>query len=803
MVKNYLTIAWRNLLKNKGYSTINILGLAMGLACCLLIVLYIQDELSFDQYHTNKDRIYRVVHTSKETNTLARKEIWGNAPIGTTLKADFPEIEKITQFSGQASILFKYKEKAFQEERVFFMDSTAFQVFSWKVLAGDPTTALTAPYSAVLTKSTAQKYFGNENAIGKTLDGGLAAGRANEGIYTVKAIIEDIPSNSHFTFDALLSMSTFKKNIPELFEAWGYVDFYTYILVGEKFDLNQFRKKIPDFLKRTQAFAEDKYTFDLEPLSQAYLHSDASRQPGVTGNMQNLYIFSIIAVFILAIACVNFMNLATSRSMERAKEVGVRKVVGASRSNLIIQFMSESLMLVALSAVLAIVIVLIVLPFMETFTGKQLTWLSLIQLNTVFVFSGIVLITGILAASYPALILARFKPVKVLHGKRIRSGTTGSNLLRKTLVIFQFSLSIALIAGTLIVFSQLTHLQHQDLGFQTTQRLVIDFNFDEKIRNSLEAVKKTFADDKDVLSVSASRTVPGTFFPNAYTEIESAEGKMMGINPSLFEVDIDFIPSFHIALAAGRAYSRDFPTDTAHAMVINEAAARVWGYADPKDIIGKRFSQWGQEGQIIGVVKDFNYLSLHSKVEPLALRLEPGSSRYLTIEVKQANMVQTLERLSSTWSKIAPHRPFLYSFLDQNFNKQYEADFRFRTLFSAFSSFALFIACLGLLGLATYTAQQRIKEIGIRKVLGASVFELISLLSFDFLKLVIIAIVISIPIAWWAMGKWLENFAYHIRPEWWMFTLAGACAVGIAILTVSFQAFKAANTNPVHSLRNE
>ncbi len=806
MIQNYIKIAWRNILKTKGYSTINIIGLAIGLACSLLIVIYVKNELSYDKYHLNKDRIYRIVHGYKDVSSTEQHQIWGNAPIGDALQADFPEVEKVVQFSGQTSILLKQGDKRFQEENVFFMDSTAFDVFSWQILAGDPHKALKNPYSVVLTESTAKKYFGDQNPIGKTLEGGLAAGRADAGLYTVTAVMADVPANSHFTFDALLSMSTFRKARPEIFgkEGWDYVDFYTYFLASKDFDISKFDQKIPDFLKRhipTAENASSRYNFHLEPMLQAYMHSSADRQPGSTGSYQNLYIFTIIGAFILLIACVNFMNLATSRSMERAKEVGVRKTIGASKSNLILQFMSESLLLVFISSILAICLVIAFLPFLGAFSGKHLNYSSLQDGTTWTIFILTTLFTGILGASYPALVLANFKPIKILKGSY--SNSKRGTFLRRGLVVLQFCLSIALIAGTVIVFSQMNQLQQQDLGFNKEQRLVIDYNFDEKVNQNLEAIKSTLAKDKDVLSVTASRTVPGTFFPNAGTEIMSANGTMAPFAPFLYEIDIDFIPNIGLKVVAGRAYSRDFPADTLHSLVINESAAKLWGYTDPKDIIGKQFRQWGREGTVIGVVKDFNYLSLHRKIEPLALRLDPGSSRYLTVNIQHVNQPATIARIGKIWNELVPSRPFLYSFLDDNFNRQYEADFNFRRLFSAFSGFALFIACLGLLGLVTYTAQQRTKEIGVRKVLGASIYNLVVMLSSDFIKLLIIALLIATPLSWVAMNKWLNNFAYHIEPQWWMFVFAGFTAVVIALITVSFQTLKAARANPVDSLRDE
>lgn len=812
MIRNNLKIAWRTIGKSKGYAAINIAGLAIGMACCLLIALYIQDELSYDQYHEKGDRIYRVLHGYKESGEAGSTEsgqttggyaynVWGNAPVGSALASDFPEVQQVVQFSGRSSVLLKQGDQAFQEDNVFFADSNVLDVFSWPLVAGNPKTALSAPYSAVLTQSTARKYFGDENPIGKTLQGSSTGGRADAGTYTVTGILKDIPHNSHFTFDVLMSMSSFRQSWAEVFDSWGYVDFYTYLLIAPQSNPENLSAKVPEFLKRHQAANKGNYTIAFEPMKSAYLHSTAGRQPGVTGSLANIYIFGVVGFFILCIACVNFMNLATSRSMERAKEVGVRKVVGADRKELIGQFLIESMAMVFVAAILALLAVLLTLPWMEAFAGKRFELTKVFNWTTLSVYIPIVCITGLLAGSYPALILSGFKPILVLKGA-FRSSSKGAGL-RKGLVVFQFSLSIALIAATFIVFSQLSHLQHKNLGFRQDQMLVVDFNGDDDVRNKLEAVKNNFLQQKEVVSVSASRSVPGSFFPNATTEIESPNGDMMGQDPSLFEVDIDFIKHFGIEMAAGRAYSSDFPADTAHSMIINEAAEKLYGYANPNDIIGKRFSQWGKEGQVIGVVKNFNYLSLHKQVEPLALRLEPTSSRYLTLHIQSEDLPATITELGKLWSKLVPHRPYLYSFLDESFNRQYEADLRFKRLFTVFSGLAIFIACLGLLGLATYTAQQRTKEIGVRKVLGASVTNIVRLLSTDFVKLVLLAGVIASPVAWFAMNKWLENFAYRITLHWWIFIGAGLFGVVVAIATVSFHAIKAALANPTKSLRDE
>ncbi|WP_103068884.1 ABC transporter permease [Aquimarina sediminis] len=802
MLKNYIKIAWRNLLKNKGYSAINIGGLAIGMACFLMIVMFIRDELSYDRYHEKGNRIYRVIHHYDSQNSGVN-QVWGNAPVGTALQSDFSEILETVQFSGRSDILLKYKDKVFQEDNCFFVDKNVFEVFSWSLISGNPKTALEAPYSIVLTESTAKKYFGDEDPMGQTIDGGRTGGRAAEGVYTVTGVVKDIPMNSHFTFDVLMSMSSFRQTRPQIFDSWGYVDFYTYVLTPENFDVGHFQSKIPDFLEKNvdQEGEEYYYNITFEPLLEAYLYSESGRQPGVTGSLSNIYIFAIIGFFILVIACINFTNLATTRSLERAKEVGIRKVIGAEKKGLIYQFLGEAMVMVSLSAIIGIIIVMLCLPWMQEFTGKNFVSADIFNGLILPLYSITMLFTGLLSGSYPALILSGFRPVSVLKGV-FRTSPQGANL-RKGLVIFQFSLSIALIASTAIVYFQLGYLLNKNLGFDQEKMLVLDFNYDDQVLGNLDVIKNAFLTHTDVKSISASRSIPGGYFPGAGTEIESQDGSMNMKTPALFEVDVDFIPHFNIEMVAGRPYSRDFPTDTSSSMVINEAAVKLFGYASPKNIIGKRFSQWGKEGKVIGVVKDFNFRSLHQKVEPLALRLEPLSSRYITLKVQSKDLQATIDKISRIWSSIVPHRPFLYSFLDQSFNGQYEADIRFKKLFTLFSCLAILIACLGLLGLATYSAVQRTKEIGIRKVLGAEVSSIIRLLSKDFIKLVLIAIVIATPFSWYAMNRWLEAYAYQVEVNWWVFVVSGLIALIIAVLTISFHAFRAANSNPIKSLRTE
>jgi len=806
MFNNYFKIAWRNLIKKTAYSLINIFGLGLGIACCLLILIYVQDELSFDNYHKNGDRIYRVIHGRKSEGDSKSAHantfwVWGNAPIGPAIGKEFPEIEKVVQFSGRSDVLLSNGDKHYQEDGVFFMDSTVFDVFSWDLVKGNPKTALTAPFSIVLTETTAKKYFGDEDPIGKSLKGSESAGRSNAGDYAVTGVMKDVPANSHFRFNALLSLSTFKKSIPQVFDEWGYVDFYTYFLVNKKFEKSAFEKKIPSFLSRIKADPDGKYVIGIEALKDVYLRTAAERQPGETGSLSNIYVFSLIGIFILAIAIVNFMNLSTARSMERAKEVGIRKSIGAYRSSLIFQFLGESFIIVFLSMIVALILVFMAVPSMTALTGKVFVYQNFVNWQTVPVFFAALLLISLIAGSYPALALSGFAPGMVLKG--IATSNLGGANLRKVLVVFQFSLSIALIAGTIIVYTQMNHLQDKDLGFDKERMLVLDYNYDELVNRKSQALKIEMEANPGVLSAAFSRSVPGSYFPHAGTEIQTPDGEMKMIAQPIFQVGMDFISHFGLKLVAGRSYSRDYPSDSSKALVINEAAAKQFGYPNPADIIGKKFDQWGRKGQVIGVVKDFNFVSLHRNIEPLTLPLEPFASRYLTLKIKSADLAKTLVEVGKIWNKLAPHRPFLYSFLDEDFNRQYHSDFIFRKLFTIFSCLAIFIACLGLLGLATYTAEQRTKEIGIRKVLGAGVDNIVSLLSKDFIKLVLISIVIATPVSWYAMTRWLEGFAYRIAIQPWIFILAGAVALTIAVLTISYQSLKSARMNPVSSLKTE
>ncbi|UZR96336.1 ABC transporter permease [Chondrinema litorale] len=795
-------IAWRHITKKKLYSIINITGLGVGIASCLLILLYIQFELSYDQYHTKLNDIYRVLHAYKpieKKNMETQPEefqVWGNAPIAEAMSRDFPEVESIFQFTSPANFLFQYKEKIFQEDNMIFADSNAFQMFSWKMLQGDPLTALDEPYNIVLTEDIANKYFGNEDPLGKTII------VDENDTYTVSGVMENVPDNSHFTFDGLVSMSTFRKYRPGIFANWGYVDFYTYFTLYDKSQLSNIEAKADEFTQKyTGNWDQTHYVIAFEPMTDAYLHSKAGRQPGDTGSLSNLYIFASIALFILLIACINFINLSTSRSLERAKEVGIRKVAGAVKTTLTVQFLTEYILLTFLSLLLALILVVAFAPILQDLIGKPINYQILFSWQILPILLVATILIGLLAGSYPAWLLSKFSPATVLKG--IFRNSNKGIALRKVLVVFQFSLSIALMIGTSIVLSQLEFLQNKDLGFDKEQMLILDFGWDNKVQQQIEAIEQSFLAHPNVTAVSASRAVPGDFLPNAGTTIENAQGEMMMYSPTIYEIDQTFIQNYNIEMAAGRPFSIDFPSDSVSSLILNETAATLWGYEDPKEMIGKPFDQWGKKGIVVGVVKDFNYQSLHREVEPLSLRFEPYSLRKFSIRVKPQEIRKTLADLEETWKELIPHRPFVYTFLDDSFNKQYQADNRFSKIFGIFTSIAIFIACLGLFGLTAYTTSQRTKEIGIRKVLGASVLQIITLLSTGFIKLFLISLIIAIPAAWYFMAKWLDTFAYQIGMNVFIFALAGFLALTIALITISWQSLKAAIANPIDSLRSE
>ena len=791
MLKNYFKTAFRNLWRHKGFSIINIMGLAVGMSACFLIFLYVHFELSYDSFNTKADRIYRLV---TDVQTPSEKASFGSsAPMAVNVKNDFPEVESFVRFN-YASLLVRKGIVKFQEEHSIFADSSFFDVFTLPLVYGNPHTALKQPFSIVFSQTAAKKYFGNANPVGQTMlltDGNYAA--------TVTGVMKDIPENSHFKADMVVSMYSFGGQDSATDQDWGDFGFNSYLLLKPGTNAAALQTKLPAFIERHDGKGmkadQTQFTLLLEPLKDIYLKS---KRGGVeSGNMNNVYIFSMIAVFILLIACFNFINLTTARSSERAKEVGIRKVVGAEKFQLTKQFLSESILVCLIAFVLAVLFCTLALPLFNQLSGKVVS--DGIFSNPVYILILFVLSVGIgiIAGIYPALVLSSFMPITVLKG-RFATGTKGL-LLRKGLVISQFTISIALIIGTLVVYTQLKYMRNQDLGFNKSQMMVLDTHGDAHNK----ALNNEIASLRGVISTTMSSSIPGGGAMKALSQLENKRGDMQTTGVDVYFVDYNYIPQYQIKLVAGRIFSKDFASDTTQAMIINETAVRMLGYTSAQQAIGRRFSQWGRQGKIIGVIKDFHYQSLQQNIQPLSMRVEPDGVDQISINIATQNMPATIAAIQKKWERIIPYRPFNYYFVDESFDKLYRAEDRFGNLFLNFAILAIFISSLGLLGLASYSTIQRTKEIGVRKVMGASVGNITVLLSKEFVQLVFISIIIASPIAWWVMAGWLHDFAYRISISWWMFVAAGLLALFIALATISYQAIKAALMNPVKSLRAE
>jgi putative ABC transport system permease protein len=794
MLKNYFTVAFRSLMRHKGFSFINIMGLAVGMTACFLIFLYVSFETSYDKFHTKANRIYRVV-ADVVTPSGADKIGITTAPIAIYAKKDFPEIEEAVRIS-RDEILVRKGDFKFQEKNTVFADSTLFRIFDFPLIAGDKNTALTEPMSIILSESAVKKYFADTNPLGQQLQitgAGLNA--------KITGIMKDIPPNSQIHADMIISISSFKQvyGSPSNDNEWTNHGYFTYLLLKPEASAKALEAKFPAFMERHHGEEAKKLQMQdhlsLEPFLDVYLRS--KRDGFETGSLSNVRIFSVIAVFILLIACFNFINLTTARSAERAKEVGIRKVVGAGKFQLTRQFILESVIISLIAFTLAILLSSILLPLFNRLAGKTIsTGIAEHSQNIITLFLLAVAI-GLAAGFYPALVLSSFKPVSVLKGRFV-TGSKGL-LLRKSLVVFQFTISIALIVSTIVVYNQLTFMREQDMGFSKDQTIVINTNFDK----NKDVFKESLASVPGVLSTSMSSTVPGGWHTSAYSEMQSKSGEIQKLNLNTFFIDFNYIPQYQLKFVAGRGFDKSFSTDSSQAMVINESAARILGYASPQEAVDRNFNQWGRQGKIIGVLKDFNYRSLQQGIEPLVMRYEPWALNMLSIKVSRENLASTIKAIETKWNQTIPNRPFDYSFLNEYFDKQYRAEEKFGNLFLYFAVLAIFISCLGLLGLASYSTVLRTKEIGVRKVLGAGVPGIVNLLSVDFIKLVLIAMLIATPFAWYGMDLWLRDFAYRTPISWQVFALAGIGSVLIAFGTIGYQAVKAAMANPVKSLRSE
>lgn len=795
MLKNYFKIALRNLWRHKIFSLINIIGLAAGMSAALLIYLYVSFELSYDTYHTKANRIYRLV---THVRTPSEDHFFGAAPaMGPALRNDFPEVQKMAR-TQSISLQIQKDDKTFQEDNILLADSSLFDIFSFPFLKGDPRTALVDPFSVVLSETAARKYFGTSDPMGKSL---LLDGKFN---LKVSGIMKDIPLNSHFRSDILVAMTTLSQRLNPGMDttAWNNFGGHTYLLLPEGADPQHIQTQLPAFIQKYAGKMMQKehifFTLSLEPLKSIYLHSKYGSAEN--GNINNVYIFSVIAIFILVIACINFINLTTARSLERAKEVGIRKVIGSTRTQLIAQFLGESILLCLIALLLSCLFCILLLPVFNTISGKTISPGIFHQPKDLLPLFITALTVGLAAGLYPAVILSGFRPALVLKG-RYTSGSKGI-LLRQILVVIQFTIAIVLITGTFVAWLQLHYMRSQPLGFKKDHMMAITFNNDRQSKQQSETFKQELLQIPGVLSACASSSLPSTGYGNGLLQIENRSGEMQTAGLDMFFVDYDFFRQYQIQLVAGRGFSKDFSADQEKTMIVNEAAVKKFGYTSAADIIGRRFAQ-GQQGTIIGVVKDFHYRSLQEEIAPLVFHTEPGAYGLISLNIANKNIPATIAAIEKKYKQLDPNHPFNYFFVDEAFNKQYKGEENFGKIFLYFSVFAIFISCLGLLGLAQYSTLQRTKEIGIRKVLGASVAGIVHLLSRDFLKLVGIAFIFGIPIAGWAMHRWLEEFAYRTSIHWWVFGIVGLMAFLIALFTVSFQAIRAAVSNPVNSLRAE
>ncbi|MCI0696522.1 ABC transporter permease [candidate division KSB1 bacterium] len=813
MLKNYLKITLRNLRKHKVYAFINILGLAIGITCCLLILLYVQDELYYDRFHHRSDRIYRLVISGRargEARVLSTAQ--SPSPWGPILAQDNPGVENYVRFKTPLSrwlISIPNTEKRFYEKRFYFADATVFDVFDYELLRGDTREALKRPNAVVLTESSAKKYFGAEDPIGKILTAD------NNYEFTVTGVMRDATQSSHLRFDFLASFATltvpgnargdflYGANLDDM-AIFGLTPLvYTYLLFRPNYTPEQFEQTTPTFLQKYLGSQLQRLGLELnpilQPLASIHLHSHLDAEVLANSDINTIYIFFAISGFILLIACINFMNLATARSANRAKEVGLRKVVGSDRGALIKQFLGESTFLALIATFIAIAFLQILLPWFNETAGKQLSihWGNGVFLATLL---AIVLIVGLVAGSYPAFFLSAFQPAVVLKGQ-LKLGTAGANL-RRVLVVAQFAASIIFIIGTVVVYRQLQYVQNQNLGFDKEHVLVIPV-VDPPARFQFPSFKNVLQQNPGILSVSAASSVPSGLFGVSLLHPEGmAENE--NISMETMFVEHDFIPTLGIAIAAGRNFSCDYSTDSTDAFIINEAAAAQLGWKN--GAVGKTLDWAGQRrGRVIGVVQDFHVKSLHQKIEPLAIHLAYSMDPFINFVVRLSpqNIPEKLAFLEEKWRQVYPLHPFEYSFLDEDFDHLYRAEQLRGKIFSAFAGLAIFIACLGLFGLAAFSAEQRTKEIGIRKILGAAEGQIVFLLSKEFVVLVLLANLVAWPIAYWAMHNWLQDFAYRTSLQWDIFIFGGIVALMISLLTVSFQAIKAALANPVEALRYE
>ena len=813
MFANHLRIAFRNIFKRKGYSFLNIAGLTMGMSCCLLIFHYVSYERSFDRFEKKAGQIVRIRVDSYQKGVLAYKSATSYPAIGPAMKKDFPEVENFCRLIDDNLLLSnEARDMRFTETKGYYADPASISMFSLQFLKGNPSTALNGPDRIVLSESMARKYFGAEDALGKTL-----VNRSGDHVqpFQVTGVYRDFPENSHLILDYLVSYSTLNKEMIAMGDtsnasetAWGWYDFYVYIQLKSGVNYQSLEAKMPSFTDKyinSQEWAvknNHRTELHLIALPDIHLYSNYNQEAEVNGNGGAVSFLFLIAVFIICIAWINYINLATARSVERAREVGVRKVLGALRVTLIRQFLTESFVLNGISLLLSLCIFFVLLHPFDLFTGRDhFTGQSLHTMYWVLFF-GLFLIGTFISGLYPAFVLSGFRPGTVLKGAFKNTGS--GLLLRKSLIVAQFITSVVLIAGTIVVYEQVNFMRNQSLGADIRRTLVLkgpQTLGDSVYKLVYQPFKSTVLQIPSVKSIAASTSVPGDeiYWTNGSRRLGSDQPAVTLYN---LGIDYDFIPSYQIAMAAGRNFSPSFGT-TEKTAILNENAAKLMGFKDAAEAVNQKLVRNGDTLTIVGVTSNFHQLGLQKIIDPMILIPRPNNTQYYSLKLSGENAQAAITALKKTWMNFFPKDPFDYFFLDESFGKQYQADLLFGKVFGIFAFLAILIACFGLLGLSAYNVLQRTKEIGIRKVLGATVNSILFLLSRDFMKLIIISLLLSIPVGWFIMSKWLEDYAFRIDIGWWVFAVAGAIALLIAVVTIVIQTLKAASANPVNSLKTE
>jgi len=791
MFKNYLTTAFRTLLRNKTFSLINIFGLAFGMALSILIFMYVYNELTYDDFHKNGDNIYRVALKEESKDGESGISAITNAAVGPSMVKEFAEVKNTVRFSSPVGGFFNKGEKSYKVDNICYTDSSVFTVFSFRLISGNPETALKEPFTAVLTEKTAEKMFGDENPVGQTVR------YNNNDSYLITGVVEDPPENSQLKFGALLSFTTLYK-MPNMYLNWdGGYNYYTYLLLNNNVSIENFEAKFPRFMEEqiNREYRDVGWfvTLIIEPLKDVHLYSVADYDLPTKGSLSRLYIFASIAVFILLIACINFINLSTARSVKRAKEVGMRKVTGATRGQLISQFLGESILISIISLILALLIIELVQPWFNGLISANLDFFK--QSNYVLIFSlmAVTLFAGLIAGSFPAFYMSGFQPVAILKG--YFNTMKGKPVLRNVLVTFQFFISVVLIVSTIIIIRQLDFLNSKSLGFDKENVVLVELGSETAMKKAM-VIKNEFRNVAGVTSVAASTSYPGVgltkngYFPEGYDN---------SVMIHVMDVDYDYLDLMNLKIVQGRNFSQEYGTDST-AYLINETLAKQLGWENP---IGKYIRRGGKH-KVIGVVKDFNFSSLHDKIGPLIITIKPWDYYYyLSVKINPESRESTIKALENTWTGIVNNEPFSYYFLDNVIVANYNMERQIAKAFIYLAIISIFIACLGLYGQAAFSTEQRTKEIGIRKVFGATAKNILSVLSVGFAKIILIANLIAWPVAWYFMDKWLLTFAFHINIVWWFFAVALVLSLIITAATIISQAIKASYTNPVEALKYE